>query len=80
MSARKQIGLLVFAVAATLAMTMNAYAKATDHSKRDAIGKLSWATASSPLHIVEMHQPCTNTAQVHLPRTQTQTMQRTSAV
>ena len=65
---------------ASLAMTMNTYAKANDRSKREAIGKLSWASASSPSHIIEMHQSGANTAQVHSPRTQTQTMQRTSAV
>lgn len=39
---------------ATLTMTMNVYAKATDRSKRDAIGVLPFATVSPPKHLVEM--------------------------
>ena len=48
---------------ATLDMTMNVYAKSTDRSKRDAIGKLPFATMSEPEHIVKMPEACTNSAQ-----------------
>jgi integrase len=55
---------------ATLAMTMNTYAKATDRSKRDAVGKLPFATVSTPTHIVKLPKAGTNRAQVDSERTQ----------
>lgn len=40
----------------TLALTMGAYAKATERAKRDAISALPFATASAPPHIVSLHE------------------------
>jgi integrase len=40
---------------ATLGMTMNVYAKATERAKRDAITALPFATSSAPAHIVSVH-------------------------
>jgi hypothetical protein len=47
----------------TVELTMNVYAKATDRSKRDAIGRLPFATVSAPEHIVRMPESGASTAQ-----------------
>jgi integrase len=60
---------------ATLGMTMNVYAKATESAKREAITALPFATSSAPAHVISM-QNCHKTATTNFDATQTKTTKR----